>query len=129
MLQYHSTFTFEHWCPLHPPPSHPRSLSLLVKWFYDVCITDFAGLTNRCIMCKVQSESVIHLFNECLKVKILYRLIELRMKVKIPGGLSNEDENTVASLKELRFSIKERPILLITQFVIWRERCTRTFRE
>ena len=87
------------------------------------------SLVNRCIMCKAQSESVMHLFNECMQAQILYRLIELKMKVKVPRGISYGSENTVQSLKEFKFSKKERSILLITQFVIWRERCNRIFRE
>ena len=51
------------------------------------------------------------------------------MNVKIPRGLSNEDEDTIQNLKEMKFTKKEISILLITHFVIWRERCTRTFRE
>lgn len=80
-------------------------------------------MVNRCIMCRNQLESVIHLFEECTVTIEIYRKLALTMGMKLPTRHARKALITNEINKE------ERSLLLIAQFVVWRERCSRIFTD
>lgn len=77
-------------------------------------------LANRCALCKEDSETVAHMLNECSFTPALYQRVK---------AVFNTRQPSVKALISTRYSDKERSIFLIAQFIIWRERCARIFRE
>lgn len=82
-----------------------------------------SSMVNRCVLCKNSSESVLHLFEQCqVSVQVYTQAAQaLHMVIPITGAIREITENN--------YNAKTRAILLIAQFVIWRERCTRIFRD
>lgn len=72
-----------------------------------------------CYMCRQNEESIHHMFNECTQARMLYE-----------GVIRNQHHHrdTIAMIHG-RASKKERELILIAQFTLWRERCCRIFRE
>ena len=56
-------------------------------------------------------------------------MIAARLEIRMPIILDHVNEDAIAMLTSPAYEKEARAILLITQFVIWRERCCRTFRE
>lgn len=81
------------------------------------------NMVNRCIMCKSQLETVSHLFEKCTVTEEIYRHISTTMRMKIPIRQARK------ALINNELSKEERSLLQITQFVIWRERCSRVFTD
>ncbi|XP_078169794.1 uncharacterized protein LOC144564134 [Carex rostrata] len=81
------------------------------------------SIVNRCTMCKLQLESVRHLFEECIVTKEIYQQLSLIMGMNMPTQQARK------ALLGNELNKKEKSLLLIAQFVIWRERCTRTFTD
>jgi mannosylglycoprotein endo-beta-mannosidase len=80
-------------------------------------------MVNRCIMCRSQSESVKHLFEECTTTNEIYQQLTLTMGMKLPTNRARK------ALISNEFKKEERSLLLIAQFVVWRERCSRIFND
>lgn len=79
-------------------------------------------LTNRCIMCTNQLETVKHLFSTCSTAKQTYLAVASDLQITVP-------REPIQALTEGTGTKRTRSILLITQFILWRERCNRTFRD
>ncbi|XP_078150204.1 uncharacterized protein LOC144545511 [Carex rostrata] len=86
------------------------------------------SLVNRCVLCKNCEETVSHLFNECTLSIHVYGLV-----VNLLGIARNEIQDvelrTEAITDKGSRTSKIRSILLVSQFVIWKERCSRIFRD
>lgn len=76
-------------------------------------------IVNRCVMCRQHEETVKHLFHHCTTAKILHIMVAGHFNVT---GLTLQDITDKAHTK------RHRSIALITCFIIWRERCGRTFK-
>lgn len=72
-------------------------------------------MVNRCTMCKVWLESVTHLFEDCTVTKEIYHQLSLTMGMNIPTQQARK------ALLSNEFNKKEKSLLQIAQFVIWRE--------
>lgn len=83
------------------------------------------SLVNRCILCKADLESINHMINVCPFSLAVYSAVFLH----IPDGMPLSSTPYTEAILSPKFSKKQRGTLLITQFVIWRERCSRIFRE
>lgn len=81
-------------------------------------------MVNRCILCQMEPESVRHIFNECTFSKALYVHVAHKIGTPVRTGLIPTE-----AIIALENTEKERSILLISQFVLWREMCARTFSE
>lgn len=79
-------------------------------------------IVNRCILCKRHAESVRHLFCECPFSLALYN-------IAIQGWRTMQRTAPLDFLLDVTIEEDTRSTLLITQFILWRERCSRTFRE
>lgn len=83
-------------------------------------------------MCKNNSESAHHLFNECPVTKSLYRRVALLLDVRVPGASILHSVDAISVIIDKWYTKnckKERSVLIISQFVLWRERCGRIFRD
>lgn len=80
-------------------------------------------------MCKNNSELAHHLFNECPVMKSLYRRVALLLDVKVPGASILHSVDAISAIIDKGYTKKERSVLIISQFVLWRERCGRIFRD
>jgi hypothetical protein len=56
-------------------------------------------------------------------------MIAARFEIRMPIISYHVNEDVVAMLTSSTYEKEAMAILLITQFVIWRERCCRTFRK
>lgn len=74
-------------------------------------------------MCKVKIETVKHLFKEYSAVKMLYTHIIDSM------GLTMPNQQARKALTRKTLNKEEKSALLIAQFIIWRERCSRIFTD
>ena len=75
------------------------------------------------------SETTKHLFNNCCTALALYRRVSLLLDVRLPRVPNIINIDAISALTNKGYSRKERSILLISQFVLWRERCCRIFRN
>lgn len=80
-------------------------------------------MAGICYMCKSDSETVTHLFVQCTFAKLLYGKVMQDLKLK---GCSCNQMDAIVSA-QVNSEIKEA--LLITQFILWRERCRRLFTD
>lgn len=80
-------------------------------------------MVNRCVMCKSATETVLHLFEECRMTVGIYNRITTTMGYTMPANEAKE------ALTRNILTKDQKSVLLITQFVIWRERCLRTFTD
>ena len=84
-------------------------------------------IVNRCCMCKANSETVRHLFNTCQYA----RMLKMRLIGYIPE-LGQCQYFTDGNYKQAMLrskSKKIRQVQMATVFVLWRERCNRTFND
>ncbi|XP_078179612.1 uncharacterized protein LOC144573737 [Carex rostrata] len=88
------------------------------------------GLTipNRCVLCKSNLETIHHLFNACPYSLALFNKLEMG-KPSMIAGKSTFSASRTASILSTRASKEYKTTTLIAQFIIWRERCARTFGE
>ncbi|XP_078149464.1 uncharacterized protein LOC144544782 [Carex rostrata] len=84
-------------------------------------------LVNRCVLCRVQGESIKHMLDECNFSKSVYSMLANTVPAMVPN-LSNNTPPT-QMLTDVSISKIQRETMLIMQFIIWRERCARTFSE
>ena len=80
-------------------------------------------LAGICYMCKADSETVPHLFVHCTFAKLLYGKVMQDLKLK---GCSCNQRDAIVSAQ---VNIETKEVLLITQFILWRERCQRLFKD
>ena len=86
-------------------------------------------MVNRCVMCVSDSESVMHLFSECVVSRTLYLKVAHKLQIRLPCTSQLIKEDAISAIVDSNYTRKERAILLITQFILWRERCSIIFRE
>lgn len=79
-------------------------------------------LVNRCEMCKRESETVRHLFNSCQTTLAIYRQTALLI------GLVQGIPVHTQALLQRTYTRKTKEIMIISRFVVWRERCSRIFK-
>ncbi|KAJ4793535.1 RNA-directed DNA polymerase (reverse transcriptase)-related family protein [Rhynchospora pubera] len=80
-------------------------------------------LINRCALCKSDCESIQHIFDHCLfSSMVLQQVLNLSgtPQIQIPANLAFLTTDITAKQKE---------ILAIAWYFIWRERCSRVFSE
>lgn len=81
------------------------------------------NMPGICYMCRIQDEIVQHLFNECgCALQIYGRILQ-------GGTRTIPDQDYLQLLVNSRTTTKEKELVLIAQFIIWRERCCRIFRD
>lgn len=84
-------------------------------------------IVSRCTLCKTAVESVYHLFHTCTYTIQVYRRITWgKPSPNWPASpvLNVTDKCQVGLLSEA-----QRALLLIMNFIIWRERCNRSFTD
>ncbi|XP_078161769.1 uncharacterized protein LOC144557107 [Carex rostrata] len=81
-------------------------------------------MVNRCAMCKSDTETVLHLFNTCPIAQQLNTEVARVFQTRLPCMTA-----TKHPILDTSYTAKERSIFLISAFIVWRERCTRIFRE
>lgn len=74
-------------------------------------------------MCKTNAEMVRHLFPECELSKQVYALMNTAYHIRM-----QDYQQPMHPIINTHFTKRERSLFLIATFVIWRERCARTFR-
>ena len=84
-------------------------------------------LVNRCTLCKANQETAKHLFNYCPFSRALYE--EMARTVPEKMAMVNVTSSKMNILTKIRVTIGQRSALLMTFFILWRERCNRTFTE
>lgn len=84
-------------------------------------------LVNRCVLCKIQGESIRHMLDECTFSKSVYAALAHTIPAKIPTLTYTTPPTEM--LTSATVPKTQRETMLITQFIIWRERCARTFTE
>lgn len=86
-------------------------------------------IPNRCVMCKQACESVSPLFSSCPFTTALIDLVLNTYSVRLTTHLLAMDGSFdyIQILISNQVDKKIKELLLITQFIIWRERCMRTF--
>lgn len=78
------------------------------------------NLPGICYMCRANDETIQHLFNECQQARILYTAVL---------GQGQHIQNDSISVITEGPTEKIRELVLISQFILWRERCCRIFRD
>lgn len=83
-------------------------------------------LANRCAMCKSYMESVRHLFRDCPYAAGVYTMLKTSTPMqfwpsKPPVDIT--DRRQVSGM-----TTRQKCMVLVMHFVLWRERCTRIFR-
>lgn len=85
------------------------------------------SIVSRCNMCKTATETVIHLFQECAFTLQLYQ--RLKNNRPQPGWPVTPTIDLTDKDKTGDMTPMQKTSLLIMQFVIWRERCARSFAD
>lgn len=80
------------------------------------------NLPGMCFMCRSADETVNHLFNKCHQSILVYEGV-LRNGKEYRQGQNN------ITLMQKGTTKKDRGLIIITSFIVWRERCCRIFRE
>lgn len=81
-------------------------------------------LVNTCAMCKKANETVKHLFSQCELSCQVYTQMTTEYQIRLP-----DYQQVNHLLININYTRRERSLFLIANFVIWRERCTRIFRD
>ncbi|XP_078150208.1 uncharacterized protein LOC144545516 [Carex rostrata] len=83
-------------------------------------------IPNRCVLCKMASESVEHLYSECqyTTMVIHHLLVRTRHTLRLTNMQAHYAHNIVNS-----GDMQIRRMQVVICFVVWRERCKRIFRE
>lgn len=111
---------------LHVPPRFKIFAWLLVQ--NKILTTDNLrkrgyNMAGICYMCRTSDETVQHLFNECTQTEVIYSQV-----LQGDTGYTATQDN-LTMLVQNQVPKKYRELLLISHFVIWRERCCRIFKE
>jgi hypothetical protein len=80
------------------------------------------NMANICVMCRREGESVRHLFSLCSYTRTLLNIILTDITTEIISDF-------IEIILEERVERKIREVVLMTHFIIWRERCSRIFRN
>lgn len=83
-------------------------------------------IVNRCVLCKAQGESIKHMLHDCIFSKAVYSKLRRHLPDRLP---SIDNVTPIETLTDSRATKRQKTIILIVQFCIWRERCNRTFTE
>lgn len=91
-------------------------------------------MPNRCILCKVEAETVHHIFNVCEYARTLYDgvITAINSAESRPKGTTVQAQPMVwytDTFTSNEHSVRTRSVLLVTQFILWRERGVIIFRE
>lgn len=84
-------------------------------------------IISRCTLCKEAAESVYHLFYICHYTREVYKRLTLRQpSTNWPARsvLNVTDKELVGIL-----TAGQKTLLLVMYFIVWRERCARSFKE
>lgn len=81
-------------------------------------------LVNRCYMCEKQEETVRHLLFECETARLIQTIMITAYQIRMPRF--RQDTHPLLSKD---YTAKEKSLFLIAQFVIWRDRCAKVFRD
>ncbi|KAF3332258.1 hypothetical protein FCM35_KLT01835 [Carex littledalei] len=73
-----------------------------------------------CVMCRQDAETARHMVGQCPFAVEIYRRIDMATEMRT---------QPIDAILRLEHNKKARGTLLVTMFVIWRERCTRIFRD
>lgn len=77
-------------------------------------------------LCRSSSETVRHLFYGCSLALTLYGLVASTLHISKPLYCPESQWTVILHNAHTK---TEKATLLVTQFVLWRERCSRIFRE
>jgi hypothetical protein len=80
-------------------------------------------------MCKQQGETANHLFNDCTFFSELLTLVLRRFSITESEFQKFHNLTMQQLMIDTRVEFKIREVILILCFVLWRERCSRIFRE
>jgi zinc-binding in reverse transcriptase len=80
------------------------------------------SLVSMCVMCRANEESVEHLFSSCSFTCFLFHTLSLLFTIEFLTDL-------ITAISDTTTQNKTREIILIAHFIIWRERCSRIFRN
>jgi zinc-binding in reverse transcriptase len=80
------------------------------------------ALLNICVMCRADEESVHHLLNSCDYIRSLSHAL-------LPDFTNDLPPDLLAAITDITVQKKIREIILIAQFIIWREHCSRIFKN
>lgn len=81
-------------------------------------------IVSRCTLCKNGSETLRHLLKDCPYTGQIYR----ELKVENPSD-AWPDQPVLNIVRRSRLTAEQKSMVRIMQFVIWRERCARSFAE
>ncbi|KAJ1691746.1 hypothetical protein LUZ63_015901 [Rhynchospora breviuscula] len=84
-------------------------------------------LPNRCILCCSNSETTSHLFSSCSFYQNIRLLIQHNSTLAPFTADTQYSQNPLSLVDETDVHDKTREIWAVTFFVLWRERCARTF--
>lgn len=84
-------------------------------------------IVTRCTLCKEGAETVRHLFKECPYAVRVY--IELKANKPMEIWPRNPVLNLLNRPSGTRLTKAQRAMMVVMQFVIWKERCARSFTE
>ena len=84
-------------------------------------------IVSRCTLCRAHNETVRHLFRKCPYTKQVYS--ELKASMASDTWPHNPVLNIVDTTIRRRVTKGQKTAILIMNFVIWRERCARSFTE
>lgn len=83
-----------------------------------------------CVMCRNQCESIKHLFSECSFALNMYDQLSDTFDLSIRDWRRIvEEEKAHKWITSKGVSIKAQEVLLTAMFIIWRERCSRIFKD
>lgn len=75
-------------------------------------------------MCRMNDETTEHLFNSCVATRAIHEQVHMAMTLT-QRILAATD--LIDAITDTNRSKRDRAVILITHFVIWRERCNRIF--
>ncbi|KAJ3690430.1 hypothetical protein LUZ61_019594 [Rhynchospora tenuis] len=82
-------------------------------------------LANRCILCFHHEESVTHIFNQCA----FFQQCRQKALQRIDTFFAPPGTSSIDFILGLNYPKSHREVLAILSFIVWRERCSRIFRE
>lgn len=84
-------------------------------------------IVSRCTLCRADTETVRHLFRKCPYTKQVCN--ELKASMASDTWPQNPVLNIVGTTIQRRVTKGQKTAILIMNFVIWRERCVKSFTE
>lgn len=82
-------------------------------------------LVGMCSMCRNNEETPSHLFNECQTGLAITNGALQHMELNQRG----REMNFIQAMADTTIQKKTREVILISNFIIWRERCNRIFND